>query len=272
MEQGPLPELEEARAIYDARVELYGEPDPNTLQALLPLVSLLRDEGENRQAESLLKSSLAAQQRSADMDVRLVTLTEFSLGLTLDRLGDYTAARRVWERVLESSDRMLGPDSDQSLRAAVNLAITLRKLRLPGDEFPLRVRVLESRERLLGADDAATLGSVIDLAQTHRELGDHQMALALFSDALAGLERSSDDHRLILYQKWAMASELVALKRRREASAMFDQVVQGASEHLDRDDPFRRSAIRQRRAYWLLGKLSRKTIPAESEVESPELG
>ncbi len=38
---------------------------------------------------------------------------------------------------------------------------------------------------------------------------------------------------------------------------MFDQVVAGAVEHLEPDDPFRRSAVRQRRAYWFLGKFSR---------------
>jgi hypothetical protein len=37
---------------------------------------------------------------------------------------------------------------------------------------------------------------------------------------------------------------------------MFDQVVAGATEHLAADDPFRRSAVRQRRGYWLLGKFS----------------
>ena len=37
---------------------------------------------------------------------------------------------------------------------------------------------------------------------------------------------------------------------------MFDQVVAGAEAHLEPADPFRRSAVRQRRGYWLLGKFS----------------
>ncbi len=82
------------------------------------------------------------------------------------------------------------------------------------------------------------------------------MALDLFTEALGGLERQGGDQRTILYQKWAIATELVALKRPKEASVMFDQVVAGAVEHLEPDDPFRRSAVRQRRAYWFLGKFS----------------
>ena len=80
------------------------------------------------------------------------------------------------------------------------------------------------------------------------------MALSLFTEALSGLERHGGDQRTILYQKWAIATELVALKRPKEASVMFDQVVAGAVKHLEPDDPFRRSAVRQRRAYWFLGR------------------
>jgi hypothetical protein len=84
------------------------------------------------------------------------------------------------------------------------------------------------------------------------------MALPLFIEALDGLERCGVDQRTLLYQKWAIATELVALKRPREASEMFDQVLKGAIEHLDPDDPFRRSALRQKRAYGFLGKVSRQ--------------
>ncbi len=136
------------------------------------------------------------------------------------------------------------------------MAITLRKLRRYGDEFPLRVRVLGSTRRSLGPDSIETFKAEIELAQTHRHLGNHEMALGLFTEALAGLERNGGDQRTILYQKWAIATELVALKRSKEASLMFDQVVAGAVEHLEPDDPFRRSAVRQRRGYWLLGKFS----------------
>jgi hypothetical protein len=48
----------------------------------------------------------------------------------------------------------------------------------------------------------------------------------------------------------------MALKRPKEASLIFDQVVAGAVEQLDPDDPFRKSAVRQQRAYRLLGRFS----------------
>ena len=96
-----------------------------------------------------------------------------------------------------------------------------------------------------------------DLAQTHRHLGNHELALGLFAEAVASLERTRGDQRTILLQKWAMATELVALKRSRDASLLFDEVVAGATEHLQPDDPFRRSAVRQPVSYTHLSSGSR---------------
>ena len=222
--------------------ELYGESDPTTFDAMLQLGRALRDAGKLREAERVLTTSLALQNRSAEHDEARVRWTDFNLAIVLDRLGEHEAARRLWERVLESSDRDDGPDSELSRQTATNLAITLRKLRRYGDEFPLRVRVLDSTRRSLGPDGLETIKAEIDLAESHRHLGNHEMALGLFSEALAGLERNGADQRMILYQKWAVATELVALKRSEEASLMFDQVVAGAVEHLEPDDPLRRSA------------------------------
>ncbi len=254
-EDGPGAAVEQARILLDARTELYGESGPETLDAMSQLAAVLREAGRYREAEGLLTRSLALQASLPERNEAEMLRTEFSLALVLDRLGELDAARRLWERVLLASDAMSGPDSDQSIRSATNLAIALRKLHRYGDEFPLRVRIYESIRRSAGPEDLDTDRALVDLAQTQRSLGNHEMALSLFTEAVGGLERHGADQRMVLYQKWAMVSELVALKRRKDASALFDQVLEGALAHLDRDDPLRRRAVRQKRAYWLLGKL-----------------
>jgi tetratricopeptide (TPR) repeat protein len=256
MDDGHARKVEEAQLVLDARQELYGESDPATFDAMLHLGRALRDGGELRQAERVLTASLSLQHRSGDGKEAGVRWTEFNLAIVLDRLGEHEPARRLWEQVLESSDRQDGMDSELSRQTATNLAITLRKLRRYGDEFPIRVRALESAQRRLGPYSPETIRAEIDLAQTHRHLGNHELALGLFGEAVAGLERTGGDQRTILLQKWAMATELVALKRSRDASVLFDEVVAGAVGHLEPDDPFRRSAVRQRRGYWLIGKFS----------------
>ncbi len=267
MDGEPTQQVEEARLLLDARRELYGESDPATLDAMLTLARALRDAGSYHEAESVLGASLSILHRSEDSDESRIILTEFNLAIVLDRLGETDSARRLWEKVLEESDRTHGPDSQISVQAAINLAITLRKLRRSGDEFPLRVRVLESMRRTQGPEHVDTYRSMIDLAQTHRSLGNHEMALSLFTEAVAGLELKGAEPRTILYQKWAIASELVALKRPKEASRMFDQVVAGAIDQLEPDDPFRKSAVRQQRAYRLLGR-----FPGRKKRGSPQQG
>jgi tetratricopeptide (TPR) repeat protein len=265
MDGEPVQQVEEARLLLEARKELYGETDPETIDAMRQLASALRDAESYNEAESVLRTSLSIQNRSNPSDEARITRTEFDLAIVLDRLGESDSARRVWERVLEASDRANGFDSEPSIRAARNLAITLRKLRRHGDEFPLRVRLLESTRRSHGPEHVDTYRAMVDLAQTHRSLGNHEMALSLFTEAVAGLERNEEEPRTILYQKWAIASELIALKRRKEASLMFDQVVAGAIDQLDPSDPFRKSATRQARAYRLLGRFSRSDRKAPKQ-------
>ena len=249
--------VEEARLLLDARQELYGESDPTTFDAMLQLGRVLRDAGELREAERVLTASLSLQNRSAETNGSRVRWTEFNLAIVLDRLGEHEAARRLWESVSSrpptatraSTASCPGRRPPTWPSRCANSAATATNSRSGyGCSKPPR--------RSLGPDSAETLRAQIDLAQTHRHLGNHELALGLFTEALAGLERNGGDQRTILYQKWAIATELVALKRSKEAAQMFDQVVAGAVEHLEPDDPFRRSAVRQRRGYWLLGKFS----------------
>jgi tetratricopeptide (TPR) repeat protein len=249
--------IEEAEAILDARMELYGREDPGTLLAMTELARACRDSGEYRRAEGLLKTAFAIRERALGTDDPLVIGTEFDLAVVLVRLGEHSAARQVWEDVLAASDRRNGPDSQLSRNAAINLAFTLRQLKRYGDEFPLRMRLLEANSRIYGPDHIDTYRSMANLASVHHNLGNYDVALELNKTVLDGYQSYGVDVRAILYHKWKIAGELIALKRQKEASAIFDEVLDGATRHLDPSDPLRKSAERQRRAYSLLGKLPR---------------
>src|SRR3984957_5370231 len=112
MDGEPVQQVEEARLLLDARKELYGETDPETIDAMRQLASALRNAESYNEAESVLRTSLSIQNRSTPSDEARITRTEFDLAIVLDRLGETDSARRVWERVLEASDRANGFDSE----------------------------------------------------------------------------------------------------------------------------------------------------------------
>ena len=102
------------------------------------LAHAYRDAGDNQSARSLLEEVVSCRTRTLGADHIDTTRSEFELGLVLKRLDDLFSARSVQERVLETSDRQYGPDSELSIRAAVNLANTLRALKRYDLELPLR--------------------------------------------------------------------------------------------------------------------------------------
>ena len=116
MDERQSREVDEAWILLDARKELYGESDPATFDAMLHLGRALRDAGQLREAERVLTTSLSLQNQADGIDEGRVARTEFNLAIVVDRLGEHEAARRLWERVLQASDRQTGPDSELSVQ------------------------------------------------------------------------------------------------------------------------------------------------------------
>jgi|HubBroStandDraft_1064217.scaffolds.fasta_scaffold191461_1 tetratricopeptide (TPR) repeat protein len=264
-EERPL-SVEDAQDNYDLIVALHGEDAPEAQIALRQLARAHRDMGANRHAETLLRKSLAIQKRSEASDPVLVIRTEFDLANVLLRLREFGAARPLWEHIVTAADRLKEQDDELLLRASINLAITLRELKRFGDEFPLRVRILADTRKSVGNEHPETLRCLVDLATVQENLGNHELALDAYQEALSGFQRIDADPRTILQQQWAIASVLVSLNRPNEASEMFDRVLQGCIQHLDPKDPLRRRAQKQSRVYSLLGRLGGRKRRGTLEV------
>ena len=252
-------EVEEARLLLDARKELYGESDPATFDAMLQLGRALRDAGQLREAERVLTTSLSLQNRSDTTRRRSGGLDRVQPGhrpRPARRARGGPAALGAGARVLRPGERprqrALRADGHQPGHHAAQAPSLRRRVPAAGP----RPRV-DARER--SAPTAPRPSRPRSTWPRHTGTSATTTWRSACSPRRSpGLERTDGDQRTILHQKWAIATELVALKRSKEAAEMFDQVVAGAEEHLEPDDPFRRSAVRQRRGYWLLGKFSRR--------------
>jgi tetratricopeptide (TPR) repeat protein len=251
----PIPSVENAEAEYERCRAEYGPEDPKSLAAELRLARAYCDAGRYRTAEGLYSTALAVRGRLFGFDDPSAISTGFGLGSTYMRSETWTSARPVLEDLLERSDRVYGKDSDYTRRIAINLAITYRQLGRYGDELPLRQRILAGARKTLGSDGIDAAHSLVDLANVLENLNNHEMAIAVNEEAIAGLEANGATIREILLRRWHIAEELVALRRPDEASVMFEQVLKDV-ERLDADDPFRRRARKQRRTFSLLARLS----------------
>ena len=186
----------------------------------------LRDAGELREAERVLTASLSLQNTVGRRTTRpgcagpSSTWPSSSTGSASTRRPGGSGSS-----VLASSDRDEGPTVSSPGRRRSTWPSRCASSAATATSSPSGCACSNRPGAGLGPDNPETFRAEIDLAQTHRYLGNHDLALGLFTEALAGLERTGGDQRTILYQKWAIATELLALKRSKEASVMFDEVV-----------------------------------------------
>jgi tetratricopeptide (TPR) repeat protein len=103
--------------------------------------------------------------------------------------GDASGALPLFQKALESRERVPGPDHPNTLTSVNNLALCLQAMGDNPGALPLYRRALETRERVLGVEHPDTLSSVNNLAYCLQSLGDTAGALPLYRRALESRER-----------------------------------------------------------------------------------
>ena len=110
---------------------------------------------------------------------------EHTIAVTFNRLGFPDAAEPYALRALETRERLLGPDSRDTLRTSqLMCGIRYSQGRFHEGEAFAR-ETLEARKRALGPEDRDTLKSMSDLAIELQQLGRHDEAEKLYVESLA---------------------------------------------------------------------------------------
>ena len=104
-------------------------------------------------------------------------------------LGDAEGALPLYQRALDSSERVRGKEHPNTLASVNNLALCIQALGDVAGALPLYRRALESSERVLGKEHPDTLASVNNLAACLYAVGDAAGALPLYRRALDSRER-----------------------------------------------------------------------------------
>ncbi len=182
---------EELAAVEKAQAEIAPEDPRTTLVTRARRATLLVEQGQPDEAETLFRTILAdfAKQGLAgtpdELDVRV------GLSHALLELGKRDECERVARAAFVGLLPVRGRENPTVVDAANVLGIVLSDLGKFDEAETLVRENLAIHRRLLGPDDATTLNSLTTLASIESDRGNYDRARELFKDLLASTERAS---------------------------------------------------------------------------------
>lgn len=185
----------EARALDEATLalhrEVFGPDDPQTLRVMNNLASDYARTSGYHQARDLHKSVYNLQLRAGtkvSATERLSSLNGLAWAVRL--CGDLAEARDLGADAWDRGREELGPEHDETLRAANGLSIALRRLGVDYDTaLAIATQVYEQSEKLRGESHPDTMAAAISLTNVQRAMGRTGEALDLAQATVARYPR-----------------------------------------------------------------------------------
>ncbi|WP_165966677.1 tetratricopeptide repeat protein [Actinomadura sp. 7K507] len=169
---GRLEEAEqEARAVLNGRIRVFGPEHPHTLASRSILVTVLRDLGRLEEAEEEGRRALNGRIRVLGDQHRSSLASRCILATVLGEMGRLEEARQEGESALNGRIRVLGAEHPYTLASRSNLAVILSELgKLEEAEQEGRA-ALNGRLQILGPEHPDTLASRSTLSVVLHRLG-----------------------------------------------------------------------------------------------------
>lgn len=185
----------EARELDEATLALhrekFGLDDPQTLRVMNNLASDYARTSRYRQARDLHKNVYNLQLRAGtkvSATERLSSLNGLAWAVRL--CGDLAEARDLGADAWDRGREELGPEHDETLRAANGLSIALRRLGVDYDAaLAIAKQVHEQSEKLRGESHPDTMAAAISLTNVQRAMGRTGEALDIAQATVARYSR-----------------------------------------------------------------------------------
>ncbi|MEU5324590.1 FxSxx-COOH system tetratricopeptide repeat protein [Streptomyces sp. NPDC021056] len=186
----------------------------------------------------------------------------------MDR-GQPHPAREHLQGLYDALLQQLGPDHDDTLAAASNLARAYHDTQDPERARALDEDNLARRRRLYGDDDPNTLASARGLAVRLWSLGRHEEALALDEKTLEARRRvSGAEHPNTLNTATGVAVELAAVGRVDEAVVLGEETLEVQRRVLGVENPATlRTAYNLATDLAVVGRLEEAVVLSEETLE-----
>jgi tetratricopeptide (TPR) repeat protein len=184
--------LDQAIPLYERACDVcrdsVGDLDPLALSISVTLACAVDEDGRPAAAEGLLRTALQKCTSALGAD-HVTTLRCWSyLGTSLLKLGRYTEATSIYQKVVDNSARVLGATHKNTLSGQVHLAGCYATFGRLQDALELCTAAVRDLETFHGLDNPETVGAISSLS--HILLGSNRDDEALML-AQQGYARSA---------------------------------------------------------------------------------
>jgi CHAT domain-containing protein/tetratricopeptide (TPR) repeat protein len=171
------------REAMSTAAEERGVRHPDYAASLCNLAALLVEEGNYAEAEPLAREAIDIF-RAASPDDRRMAIILGNIGSLYYRMGNYTAAKDILQRVLDTVLASYGEHHQHYANSLQLLAEVYRALGQLDAAEPLLNKALEVRRGLEGDDHPDVAGVLNGLALLYYHMGRYASAMPLYEQAL----------------------------------------------------------------------------------------
>ena len=173
------------REVYDLDRKRLGDEDPDVLNDLSNIGSILLQQEKFTQGEATFRQVLEAKRRVLGPEHPSTLLTMGNLALALALQKRYSEAEPLYRQVLEIKTRSLGPDNYSTLVTKQQLADDLHQMHRNAEAEQLFRETLDTERRVLGPEQSDTLLTQHALADMLATQHHYPEAETLFRQTLA---------------------------------------------------------------------------------------
>ncbi|MFE1198446.1 tetratricopeptide repeat protein [Streptomyces olivaceoviridis] len=163
----------------------------------------------------------------------------FRAGTSLFHAGLAASGAAYWQHMMASSERLLGGEHPDTLRARANLAASYRQAGRTGEAIAIDERVVADSERLLGGEHPDTLRRRANLAGSYWQAGRTGEAIAIEERVVADRERLlGGEHPDTLTTRSNLAASYRQAGRTGESIELLERVVDDSERLLGGEHPY----------------------------------
>lgn len=227
-----------AKSAYEKFSRLFGDENPETVDAMGILAATLDDLGRYDEALTLQEKILAFRTETfGENHAETVNAADF-LATTLEYLGKYDESLILQEKVLESRKKTFGDKHPLTVNAMNNLAILLDDLGRYNETLTLQEQVLAARKEIFGEEHPETVAAMNNLSVTMSQLKRFDDALALQEKVLElRKEIFGEEHIETLGAMQNLSISLNDLDRNEEALTISKKVLAATTELFGENHP-----------------------------------